>query len=747
MRFHRLSRVVPLALAGALAVATGGCRDVHAPPLAPDPVDASLSALIVSNPAEFAVVANPAVTPGVVYASLPPGSVPDGESVLIRTRGTGAQTASPMMDGGFDPVPVAATAGDTLEIRITLVGTDEVRTFVSIVPERRPPVVVRTDPPPRRRDVPLNVMLLVMFSEPIDAATVSSGSVQLSVGGIPVSGAVGFGDSAHLSVTFVPAAALAPGAEYTLRVAPGIADLDGDSLGAPVTTTFTTVPTFTAGTFVRVSPPTATGTSRLVFDGDSVSLQSQWPEFGFFEHRGSYTVTNGGIALSFGVVTCCVGEVWTATVTPRGDSLFVAHVHAPSMPPIEDGVYVRTQAPTAPGDAAGRVAFRGTVDGVASIYVANPDGSGVTRLTDGIEPAWSWDGGRIAYATDPGPFAIHTMAVGGSNPVALGEGRAPDWSPDGTQIVFSLDTAIAVMNTDGSNRRVLVTLTSPGMPAGVTELRRPTWSPDGGRIAFDSWGGPGTTVLGSIQTHIMDADGSNLRLLSQDGWSKYNAAWSPDGTRIAALSYDVVPPGSGGGYLPALATYDVGSGQRQVVYGTLGGWLTEGPEYTPDGRYLAFGQQSGYGVPAYLNLVLDLGTGAVYPLLPGVTVAYDLAWSRTLVSASPAEVYERTTPDTFGFHSRYLFYEPDQFELQYVTEQSGSFAYLGRYARADSVITFRFDANAGAWGATGTLRGDSLFVAYNLDMQLSDFVDGVYVRTAPFGFSASARSPIPAGSP
>lgn len=80
--------------------------------------------------------------------------------------------------------------------------------------------------------------------------------------------------------------------------------------------------------------------------------------------------------------------------------------------------------------------------------------------------------------------------------------------------------------------------------------------------------------------------------------------------------------------------------------------------------------------------------------------------------------------------SRYVFYDDSTFGLQFSSQRFGYFEYTGRVRRADSLVTFAFDGSstAGPWGATGTLYGDSLSVAYNDLMQHSDFVDGVYVR-------------------
>jgi hypothetical protein len=78
--------------------------------------------------------------------------------------------------------------------------------------------------------------------------------------------------------------------------------------------------------------------------------------------------------------------------------------------------------------------------------------------------------------------------------------------------------------------------------------------------------------------------------------------------------------------------------------------------------------------------------------------------------------------------TRYVFYEDSTFGLQFSSQRWSFFEYTGRFARRDSLITFDWGGWSTAWGATGTLKGDSLTVSYNLIMQLTDFVDGVYVR-------------------
>jgi hypothetical protein len=93
-------------------------------------------------------------------------------------------------------------------------------------------------------------------------------------------------------------------------------------------------------------------------------------------------------------------------------------------------------------------------------------------------------------------------------------------------------------------------------------------------------------------------------------------------------------------------------------------------------------------------------------------------------------------PGSTQFHggvptSRFVFYDDGRFGLQFSSPRFGFFEYGGTYARAGSQITFGWDgwSIAGPWGASGTLRGDTLHVSYNTIMQLSDFIDGDYVRT------------------
>lgn len=461
----------------------------------------AVSSALASHHSAPALSASGSTDPApVAYISLPPGTIPSGVAATIRNRSTATGLTVSMTDGGFDPVPIAAGAGEVLDIEIRMAGGAAPSTFVRTVPGKRPPRVVRTQPPRGKRDVALNTMVLVIFSEPIDAMTLTETSLQVLRGGVRVAGRLAFGDTAHLTVVFTPLAPLQEGTEYQLIATQAVRDLDGEPLETPLTAEFRTVSTAESALTGRIA--FANWTSISVINVDGSGLTSLIDDDGQGWTYMSPAWSPDGSKIAFGSSRDGGWDIYV--MNADGSALRRATNHG-----------ARDDSPAWSPDGS-KIAFTSDRDGDFEIHVMNADGSGVRQVTDHPaedgDPSWSPDGSKITFTSNrEGYHEIHTINADGTDTRRRTNVPDPDaaihpqWSPDGNTIVFAVAGAndgVYTVNLDGGE---LFGLTRGG--------GAPTWSPDGARIVYSA-----------MTLQIINADGTGRRNLGVFG---YEPAWSP----------------------------------------------------------------------------------------------------------------------------------------------------------------------------------------------------------------------------
>jgi hypothetical protein len=113
--------------------------------------------------------------------------------------------------------------------------------------------------------VALNARPLIVFSEQIDARTLSNTTVQLLVAGVAVNGTVTPVPGDALLAEFTPAAPLALNTAYELLITTGVRDLEGDALESSERIPFTTQAQVPSVAYLTLSYPPSWVVPRLKF--------------------------------------------------------------------------------------------------------------------------------------------------------------------------------------------------------------------------------------------------------------------------------------------------------------------------------------------------------------------------------------------------------------------------------------------------------------------------------------------------
>ncbi len=216
-------------------------------------------------------------------------------------------------------------------------------------------------------------------------------------------------------------------------------------------------------------------------------------------------------------------------------------------------------------------------------------GDVLTNLTadsnaDEIDPAWSWDGQAIAYATNKdGHFEIYRMNANGTadSRVRLTQtdnsvtNVGPSWSRDGQSLAITSDAGTF------NNLDIYIISAFPATPQPVTDDTRLTW-PNAPVVPSPTPEGPSPTPTPTSTPYIAATSTPAPTSSYYDNFFRQTTSrqpnFSPDGTQITFIS-------NRSGHDEVYVMAATGYYQRQL---TFSGGDNIWPRWSPDGARIAF---------------------------------------------------------------------------------------------------------------------------------------------------------------
>jgi Tol biopolymer transport system component len=177
----------------------------------------------------------------------------------------------------------------------------------------------------------------------------------------------------------------------------------------------------------------------------------------------------------------------------------------------------------------------------------------------------------IAYRSK---ITIYDLTTRSTEVIYQGDGiiEAPNWSRDGSYLLVNSGGNLHRLYLEGPGRNELRPLDLGD--AGYRANNDHDLTSDGKLLAFSA---STPSAVGS-RVYVANADGSNVRVITPDSPSYFHG-WSPDGRYVAYVAR------RGERNFEIYRAPIEGGAEEQL---TFAGGYDDGPEYTPDGRWIYF---------------------------------------------------------------------------------------------------------------------------------------------------------------